>query len=214
MIKYLLLFMFLSNCGLPNNQEKKNITAEINSYKKFLENLKEKSLPFEVIPTLDNEFDFNRKINLNDVKEFLCKDKTESCIEQPTGGYYNYYYSNYFIIKGFNFDLISYYRISDDYEEYIIVTLSRDGKIIDNLNIAGQLNDQSQKDALITDKLEIITSEIIVNNRITDNVFNGKKLKSYYVINKDGLFVFSRKDEEKTGKYEFLKGNNRLVEIK
>lgn len=168
----------IKNC---NTQKIKN-----DEFNEFIKKFKLKQLPLEVVPKVDKEFNFDRGISLDDSKKFLCTNSASNCIEQPDGGYYNFYYSDLIKMNDSSLIVLTFYRVSDNGTDYILNVYDAEGKYISSLIIGGQVDDVSQKESIIKADYEIRVSNWTIVKKESSNVFLTEKETKIYSIGKLG----------------------------
>lgn len=209
-ISYLALILLLSCNGKTvfRGESSKIDALCVNFINKF--NIKK--LPCDIIPSLDTTLDFKNKIDFESVNSRLSFDNDKKDIVDPLGGYYNFYYSNRYLTTD-SFYLISYYRVSQSGYDYIIATLNKYCKLIDQLIIAGQVDDQSQMEAIIDKNMFIESTNIKILGRLDNGIFSAQKIKYYYKLLHSGHFRLVTMDSTGISKYKFAEHTNRLTEL-
>jgi len=185
----LILVLSIIACSNEGKRNFKNNQVIDDEFTSFLNSFNQKELPFKVVPKLDDEFSNERLMNRELAKQYICTNN-EDCLMQPTGGYYNFYYSNIYDIDE-SFILISYYRVYSEGVDYILTTFNKSGKIIDDLIVGGQVDEGLQIESLIKEDLNIVIKLLHYTPDITESNFvEVTKVEKTYDINDDGKFMF------------------------
>jgi hypothetical protein len=185
----LLLLILLFSCksrSKSDNSGNLDLTSN-NNFNNFIGNFTNKTLPFELSVINDlHDFDFSKVISLDDATTFLYKGN-RSCISIPTGGYYNFYYSNLISTESKKFILLTYYRVGEE-TDYIMNSYDYSGNFKDSLIIAGQVGDSIQKEVFISKHVEIQVTKIKIISPIENLTFHAQREISDYFITEDGIF--------------------------
>jgi len=183
------------------------------SFENFLTKFVPTSIPVAISPLLD-KFPFERELNRNEALKYLCNDKNE-CLKEPGGGYYQHYYMNIFSTN--RFTIVSYYRTSSIGLDCILTSFTKQGKKMDEVIIAGQIDNISQMEANIDSSFSIVSQNIVYGEGktlITSDTLKAQKFISIFSLSDSGKFILKDKRKEE-GLYVFDKKQNfRLVKLK
>jgi hypothetical protein len=208
--------LFVHFCGNNMGGIKNSSTQQLgnNEFNKFIENFIPKQLPLSVIPKIDKEFNFDRGISIGDAKKFLCTNSASNCVEQPGGGYYNFYYSDIVKVNNGNLLFLSFYRVSESGTDYILNVYDAVGKFISSLIIGGQVDEVSQTESTISNECEIKVTNWLIVNKESDNVFLTEKETKLYSIDKQGNINLINSIKQGQIKCKIEREQNfRLIEI-
>jgi hypothetical protein len=189
--------MLLQGCTNTQTNEKQNVinidttlhdkvlADTLSPFQNFVNKFDYRELPYEINIASKDWINFNiatkTEINREDAIRFLC-NKDGSCVKQPTGGFYQYYFG-YRIKLNDNIGLI-YYRTSSDYTGYVLSVFDSVGVLKSSLflsGVKGEYDPEAQKEAILGSDGVIVIGEIIFNNGID---YSGSIFKANYTLKK------------------------------